>query len=51
MLDARVLELDDELKEAYNKFDNAKSELVITSVRYISFCKSCYYAYFINGKA
>ena len=28
VLEARVLELDDELKEAYNKFDNAKSEMV-----------------------
>lgn len=28
VLEARVLELDDELKEAYNKFDVAKSEMV-----------------------
>ena len=31
VLDARVLELDDELKEAYNKYDNAKTELVLIS--------------------
>ncbi len=28
VLEARVLELDDELKEAYNKYDNIKSEMV-----------------------
>ena len=34
VLDARVLELDDELKEAYNKFDNLKSELVIFRISF-----------------
>ncbi|XP_065066579.1 early endosome antigen 1-like [Rhopilema esculentum] len=31
VLDARVLELDDELKEAYNKYDNAKTEVATLS--------------------
>ena len=34
VLNARVLELDDELKEAYNKYDNLKSELVVLFISF-----------------